>query len=131
MQRFSKKRQSILECLQNTKSHPNAEWIYNQLKTQYPDLSLATVYRNLNQLKEDGLICSLGEVNGQERFDATVKPHTHAVCIKCGKVIDVECIPAPREFDKQVEKATGFSVYTSFLQFSGICGDCKKEKNND
>lgn len=129
MQRFSKKRQSILECLENTKTHPNAEWIYNKLKKQYPDLSLATVYRNLIQLKNEGLICSLGEVNGKERFDATLTPHAHAVCIKCGKVIDLEDIPLPESDGKNIEKTTGFKIMSSRFELSGLCQKCFREEN--
>ena len=67
--RFSRKRQSIIECLRSTKEHPSAEWIYNKLKPVYPDLSLATVYRNLKELKEDGAIRSVGVDADNERFE--------------------------------------------------------------
>ena len=52
IQRFSKKRQAIYDCLAGTTSHPTADWIYHQLHADYPDLSLGTVYRNLTQLKD-------------------------------------------------------------------------------
>ena len=57
MQRFSKKRAAIYDCLCGTKTHPSADWIYQQLLPEFPDLSLATVYRNLAQLKEAGIWC--------------------------------------------------------------------------
>ena len=80
IQRFSKKRQAIYDCLRSTTSHPTADWIYHQLHPDFPDLSLGTVYRNLSQLKNAGLIQSVGVVAGQERFDANISPHTHLIC---------------------------------------------------
>ena len=89
-QNFSRKRQAILEALRSTKIHPTAEWVHQTLKNDYPDLSLGTVYRNLAQFKEEGIILSMGVINGQERFDANVSPHSHFICNCCGAVIDIE-----------------------------------------
>ena len=83
-QNYSRKREAILDTLRSTKTHPTAEWVYLQLKSQYPDLSLGTVYRNLSQFKEDGTIVSLGVVNGQEHFDGDISPHSHFICSHCG-----------------------------------------------
>ena len=126
MERYSKKRQAILDCLRNTTSHPTDEWIYAQLKPEYPDLSLATVYRNLNQLKENGIIHSLGTVNGKERFDATVKEHTHAVCTKCGKTVDIFDAKLPKEISEQAEKSTGFHFEHYEIRLTGMCDECRR-----
>ena len=67
--KHSRKRDAILECLRCTTSHPTAEWVYTQLKPPIPDLSLATVYRNLAMFKDEGTIDSVGVYNGLERFD--------------------------------------------------------------
>lgn len=123
--RFSRKRQSILECLQNTAEHPSAEWIYNKLKPVYPDLSLGTVYRNLGQLVEQGKIQSLGTVADKERFDAEVQPHTHAICSKCGKITDVFEINISDEIISKAAVATDFEIEYSKLQLIGICKECK------
>ena len=84
----SKKREAILAKIRSTTSHPTAEWVYHELKGEIPDLSLATVYRNIRLFKEDGEILSVGTVNGQERFDGTTVPHGHFICTKCNAVID-------------------------------------------
>ncbi len=130
MQRYSKNREAILACLRGTVSHPTAEWIYAQLKPAYPDLSLATVYRNLASLREAGLICSVGTVDGQERFDANVMLHPHAVCRVCGAVADV---PFSAAFDSLVdgaENTTGFSVEEVSLRFTGLCSVCRAKAEN-
>lgn len=124
MKRFSKKRNSIIECLKCTDTHPNAEWVYNKLKSEYPDLSLATVYRNLNMLKNEGIISSVGVVFNKERFDGRTVPHTHAVCGKCGKIFDIDNIVFPNEILKDVEKLADFRIEYSKLQLIGICSDC-------
>ena len=76
----SKKRDAILSCLCSTDTHPSAEWIYHRLKPQIPDLSLATVYRNLALFKREGRIVSVGIVQNLERFDANTQPHAHFIC---------------------------------------------------
>lgn len=125
MQRFSKKRQAIYDCLHSTKSHPTADWIYSQLHPQYPDLSLGTVYRNLSQLKAAGLIQSVGVVNGQERFDADVSSHPHLVCTDCGTVVDL-ILELPQGLTAQAEEQTGYHVTGISLRLQGQCPHCRK-----
>ena len=91
--RYSKKREAILEAIRSTDTHPTADWVYQTLKPTHPDLSLGTVYRNLNFFREQGTIRCVGVVKGQERFDANTHPHTHFVCDGCGAVIDLHEIP--------------------------------------
>ena len=129
MQRFSKNRQAILDCLCSTKTHPTAEWIYTQLKPSLPSLSLATVYRNLTQLRDAGLICSVNTVNGQERFDANVMPHTHAVCGRCGCVIDVPEIQVPTSVIGTAQEATGYRIRSADLRFTGLCAECAETED--
>lgn len=125
-QRFSKKREAIYSCLCSTDSHPTADWIYHQLLPSYPDLSLATVYRNLAQMKESGLIQSLGVVCGQERFDAIVQPHTHFICTRCNAILDLcEVSPAP-ELVAQAEAASGCKITGTSLRFTGLCPRCRQ-----
>jgi Fur family peroxide stress response transcriptional regulator len=86
--KYSKKREAILQIIRSTKSHPSAQWVYDQLKPLIPGLSLATVYRNINLFREEGTVVSVGVVNGEERFDGYVKPHPHFICSRCGRVLD-------------------------------------------
>lgn len=126
MQRHSNKRDSILECLKSTVCHPSAEWVYGKVKEEYPSMSLATVYRNLLQLKEEGIIRSVGTVNGQERFDARVTPHTHAVCKKCGCISDVFDININEEFLSRAKASAGFSDFDPEVKLYGICKNCSE-----
>ena len=89
VRKYSRQREAILSKICSTTSHPTADWIYQELKEEFPNLSLGTVYRNLVLFREDGAIVSVGNVNGQERFDGNILPHGHFVCKKCAAVIDI------------------------------------------
>ena len=127
--KHSKKRDAILNCICATKSHPSAEWVYQQLKPQIPDLSLGTVYRNIAMFKQDGTIQSIGTVLGLERYDGNTAPHTHFVCSACGKVVDLENVELPDNVLSQAEAGAGGKIASYQLQFFGHCADCCKKQN--
>lgn len=122
--RYSKKREAILEVIRSTELHPSADWVYQALKPAHPDLSLGTVYRNLAFFKEQGVVCCVGVVNGQERFDIVREPHAHFICESCGAVIDLHKIPIDPALDKKVGEQYGFSVDRHSLVFHGECAHC-------
>ena len=124
-----RKRNAILTCLQSTDVHPSAEKLHEMLQADHPDISIATVYRNLALFKQQGLIQSLGTVGGIERFDGNVRPHVHFICTSCQDVIDLPQIEVPQQLRSTVESATGGIVGECQLSFSGTCQSCcKKEK---
>ena len=124
--RTSKKRQSIYDALCATTAHPSAEQIYAQLKPEIPDLSLGTVYRNLNVLIEDGLIITVGNVNGEVRYDANTSDHSHFVCTKCGRVDDVFLDLSIDSRYSDVEEIIGGKVKGHTLNYFGLCNNCSK-----
>lgn len=123
--RRSKKRDAMLRLMQGTRCHPSADWVYRQMKPEYPDLSLGTVYRNLNQLSEAGLIRCVGVIDGQERFDADVTPHAHFVCNRCGTVIDLPDHEPGRRYTQGLSEQYGFKVEGHEFNLRGLCKDCK------
>ena len=118
-----KKREAVLACLRSTDTHPTAEWVHAQLRNEYPDISLGTVYRNLTMFKEQGLITSLGTVNGVERFDANTDPHVHFICSGCDAVMDMHQIPVPIQLGTG---CTGCRVESCQLTFTGLCDQCQQ-----
>ena len=120
----SRKREAILDCLRQTDVHPSAEWVYRRLKPRIPDLSLATVYRNLALFKQEGLICSLGVVQGLERFDGDTSPHVHFICTGCGRILDLPGLQLPAELASQAVQITGGQVTGASLRFYGVCRHC-------
>ena len=123
-----RKRNAILQYLRQTKQHPSAEMVFSQLKPEYPDLSLGTVYRNLAMFKAQGIIASLGTVNGVERFDGNVEPHVHFICNGCQQVDDLPDLQVPEELCKSVNQHTGGRVEVCHLTYTGQCGACLKKQ---
>ncbi|MBQ6059055.1 MAG: transcriptional repressor [Clostridia bacterium] len=123
--RYSKKREAILRIVSSTKSHPSAKWVYDQIQKEYLDISLATVYRNLALFKQDGRVACIAVVDGEERFDGNVEPHSHFVCRSCGKIIDLD-LETFHHLEREVEHQTGASVDSSSILFYGTCADCKR-----
>ena len=119
-----RKRNAILSCLRQTHLHPSAEMVHEMLQQDYPDISLATVYRNLSRFKNQGLIQSLGTVNGIERFDGNTEPHVHFICNGCSAVLDLTQMEIPQALCGEAEKCSGCRVSTCQLMFSGTCRDC-------
>ena len=131
--RYSKKREAILTTIRSTHCHPSAEWVYQKLKPEHPDLSLGTVYRNLIFFQQRGDIQSVGVVKGQERFDAVTTPHSHFVCNSCGAVSDLHEIQLDAGLDRSVGQQYGLAVERHELTFYGQCPECmqRKEKNEE
>lgn len=129
--RHSKKREAILNAIRRTNCHPSAEWVYQTLKPTHPDLSLGTVYRNLMFFRERGEIQSVGVVNGQERFDAFTKPHSHFVCNCCGSVSDLHKITLDANLEKDVSEQYGFAVERHELTFYGLCQTCMQSNKTE
>lgn len=126
--RYSKKREAILTALCMTDCHPTAEWLYQQLKPDHPDLSLGTVYRNLTLFRQQGVIRSVGVVDGHERFDANTKNHTHFVCDRCHAVIDIPEVAPGEQVERDVGQKYGFRAERHDLTVFGTCDQCMKKE---
>lgn len=119
-----RKRNAILTCLRASKAHPSAETLFAELKSDIPDISLATVYRNLSLFKKQGLAISVATVGGIERFDGNTQPHVHFICNDCGAVIDLEEMSVPETLIKTASICSGGQVTACQLSFSGQCAEC-------
>ena len=89
MVKYSRQREAIRNRLAGRLDHPTAETLYAELKNDYPNLSLATVYRNLKQMAENGEIGSFS-TESATRYDPNTMPHSHFFCKKCGCVLDID-----------------------------------------
>lgn len=112
----------ILDYLKSVKTHPTAETIYEAVKKDLPAISLATVYRNLNLMAQQGKIIKL-EINGEFRFDADMCFHQHGVCRSCGKIIDIPQKEISQYAMKKVQ-VKGFTPECVYVIFNGICRSC-------
>jgi Fe2+ or Zn2+ uptake regulation protein len=115
--RKTRQRDLILKTLRGTKSHPTADWIYEKVKKEIPNISLGTVYRNLSTLKEMGEILELNYGSKYSRFDGNPQNHYHFVCTECGRVFDVEGCPVDKGLDEKVSRENDVFVYLLSLVF--------------
>ena len=124
-----RKRNAILAYLQSKVTHPSAEVIYSDLKQEIPDLSMATVYRNLTKFRQEGLVQCVATVKGVERYDANTHPHVHFICRHCDAVIDLHEMQIPPQLISQAADLTGGSIDACSLSFTGLCRDCINKEN--
>jgi len=121
--RYSRQRELIYHCVKESCEHPTAEMVYRQLKPDYPNLSMGTVYRNLNLLADEGMLTRMPFT--VERYDATTELHSHFRCSRCERVMDL-VQPYDPALDELAQKESGYQITGHMLIFDGICPDCLK-----
>ncbi|MDR0579138.1 MAG: transcriptional repressor [Campylobacteraceae bacterium] len=102
-------RLSVLEVL-NKNEHPTIEELYDEIRREFPSISLATVYKNINTLKESDTVIEINTQNGKTRYDIYVKPHTHIICKKCGSIRDVDFLDSVHEYQQEIEKKWYYNI---------------------
>ncbi|WP_331446123.1 transcriptional repressor [Natranaerobius thermophilus] len=116
--RMTKQRKIILNVLKNTKSHPTADWVYDQVREVLPNISLGTVYRNLKVLKEMGEIMELDFGSTYSRFDGNPHNHYHFVCNDCERVYDID-MPTDESLLAKADEVSEHQVQEHRLEFYG------------
>lgn len=86
------------------KTHPTMDEIYAGIKSLHPTVSLATVYKNLNVLKEKGVVIEINMPNGKMRYDYLAKPHMHIACSSCGSIEDMDYDKNLLAYQETIEK---------------------------
>lgn len=119
-------RLAVYDALSSTKSHPNAEMLYNMLQPSYPTMSLATVYKTMDIFAELGLIQVLNVGEDSYRYDAETASHPHIRCIECNRVDDIFDFQA-EGLMSEVGAQTGYQLTGRQLYFFGRCPECQKK----
>ncbi|MDE6000788.1 MAG: transcriptional repressor [Clostridia bacterium] len=116
----------IMQALMQA-DHPTASELYESIRKDNGAISRATVFRVLSQFAESGKVLKLNVTDGTARYDPCTTPHAHLICCACGKVADAES----EEFKKLADKKQidGFEIYTSRIEFIGLCKNCKAKLN--
>ena len=122
--RNTRQRSLVLDIINNSYNHPTAYMVYDKCIKLIPNISLGTVYRNLNTLVDLGEIQRLDIPGGMTRYDKAVC-HNHFICLKCKGVYDLK---GSLNFDEEIE---GNKVYTCKVSYEGICCDCLKKNEGD
>lgn len=123
---YSFQRAKILETVMKSYDHPTAEMIYNRVKKIIPNISMGTIYRNLNLLADNGDISKISMPSG-DRFDRTIYPHCHIRCRKCNNVEDFYDL----NFDKFKFKNSDYEITSIIITLEGICKKCQQKRRED
>ncbi len=125
--RQTKQKEIIMKALYEIPGHPTAEILYAALKKDHPNLSLATVYRNLNQFASDGVVQKLEFPSEPARFDIHANDHPHAICRDCGNIFDVPAdtlTPVTSYISQVISEDLEFEVDTLEILATGLCAAC-------
>ena len=130
--KYSKQRASIKDYLMHTTSHPTADTVYLHIKEEFPNISLGTVYRNLNLLADIGEALRIPTPDGGDRFDGRCEPHYHVVCTNCGNVFDLEMDDSYiQKINEDANKCFDGIIESHTTFFHGLCGECAKKLNEN
>ncbi|MBI2425558.1 MAG: transcriptional repressor [Candidatus Hydrogenedentes bacterium] len=123
MQRITEQRRVLLEELQATKRHPTADELYETVRCRLPNISLGTVYRNLDLLVRSGSIRKLDKAGGQARYDADLSEHLHVRCLHCGAIADLPDDGALK-LEIPLPVIPSYAITRYRLEFEGTCPGC-------
>jgi len=125
--RVTPQRLAVLRVLAGSHEHPSVERIYQRVAADFPTTSLATVYKTLTMLKGLDQVLELGFAHWSSRYDGLKPfPHAHAICIRCGAIVDPDIGPLD-ELNRKMAAESGYRLTRHQLDFFGLCPDCQKK----
>jgi len=126
--RLTPQRVELIRLIAASEGHPSASRLYEQIKVQFPTMSLATVYKTLDLLKELGEALEI-RLRDDSHYDGRKPyPHPHLICMKCQKIMDGELETAVNTIVQEVETNFGFQIVKHQLDFYGICPECQSKQ---
>ena len=132
--RMTRQRRILLELLDRTGRHLDAESLYQLAKERDPKLNRVTVYRTLKLLKLGGLIDELDLLHfegDQHYYESKLKQeHAHVICLRCGKVEEFFGEPL-QKMRRQIESNLGFQIITQRTELGGYCSDCQAQRAHE
>ncbi|NOY82428.1 MAG: transcriptional repressor [Kiritimatiellaeota bacterium] len=125
--RLTERRRVILEALRGSTDHPTVDDVYIRARSRLPRISLATVYRNLEEMAANGLVRKLAPEEGARRYDGQMAPHFHVRCTGCGAVADIPCTAELGRLVRELETGceTDFSIGKVRVEWLGKCPRCR------
>ena len=123
--KYSKQRELIYEAVVQNSVHLTADNVYTLIREENPNVSLGTVYRNLNLLSDNGLLRKIAMPNAPDRFDGRIDEHYHMICRSCGSIFDLEADVLP-QMTNNIMRDSGFMVQKAHLVVEGICKECNE-----
>ncbi len=117
-------RLAVYKAIAQRHDHPSAEELFEELKDKIEGISLTTVYRTLSSLESVGLVQRVPTLKDKVRYDARVEPHSHFICLKCGRIYDIDVVP---EVNRKEVESVGEPLSCTAICY-GICKECKGEE---
>lgn len=125
--RLTPQRLAIYRYLSSTDSHPTAQAIFEKLRTEYPSMSLATVYNTLETLVNLGIINSLGTAGDDAvHYDGDLTPHVNLACVSCHRVIDLQSENVD-QLELEVAERSGYQILGARVLYYGLCPRCARQ----
>lgn len=122
---LTKQREVVLQVIRGGEEHLTANEVFDKARRLLPGISFATVYNSLRYLREANLIGEISFGNGASRFDSLTSRHDHAICTKCGKLVDMK-IDLPAEIVKRATQFSKFKLESIELTLRGLCPECTR-----
>ncbi|HNX22490.1 MAG TPA: Fur family transcriptional regulator [Spirochaetota bacterium] len=121
--KITPQRIAIMEFFEGNKSHPSINTIYENLKVNYPSISVSTIYNTVETLVKNNYLLELPIAKGKSFYDPDVSEHDHAYCVKCGRVYDID---PEKEKQAAPESLRGCEIVEVRKTYYIVCGDCRK-----
>jgi Fur family peroxide stress response transcriptional regulator len=118
---------AICRIALNSRAHPSAQQVYDEVKKIHPTVSLATVYKTLEVLRDLDLVQEINFPKGQARFDSYMNSHINLICLKCGSITDLDDVTV-KEITRDVAAATKFKPTGQRVDVYGVCQKCSGTK---
>lgn len=122
--RSTKQREIVLNELKALYTHPTALELFKIINKKFPNIGVATVYRNLELLQQEGIIIKLNSREKEAHYDGDITPHLHLICKKCGEIFDIDDCNKINIRSEKIEKI-GFKPDFRYLEIHGICKNCQ------
>ncbi len=128
-EKLTRQREAVLQVIREREDHPTASDIFAAASARLPGISYATVYNSLRFLKEAGLVHEIKFGDSASRYDRETDRHDHALCNRCGKLVDFD-LPQAAELMKAAARRSKFKPESVHLTLKGVCPDCRDSKDS-
>ncbi|HZI20000.1 MAG TPA: transcriptional repressor [Pyrinomonadaceae bacterium] len=122
---LTRQRRAVLDAVRGSEGHLTAQEVYEAARRLLPTISLASVYNSLKYLTESGLIREVALGKNASRYDRTTERHDHAVCSRCGRLVDFELAEAAALL-RAAARRSKFKPESVHLTLVGVCPDCQR-----
>ena len=120
---FTKQRKAVLQVINESEQHLTANEVFDNARRLLPSISFATVYNSLRYLKQERLIGEVRFGTDAARYDRNMTRHDHAICNKCGKLVDLH-LDIPTGLIEEAATRSKFTAESIELTLHGLCPDC-------